>query len=153
TARPIWSSSWPVTSIPCWCEPPARPNETRRSASSLSRLQQQLLHPPVGGLGRIDLVLRRTGELMSAREFLEIAAGLADHAQHLAFKRDFEDAAREGRLADEHHLVLPGRDADRVGRSDHSREPLASRRVAVGRACRRIGRNIDREHAQELALS
>src|SRR5262249_33973245 len=84
--------------------------------------------------------------------FLEIAARLADHAQYLAFERDFEDAAREGRLADEHHLVLAGRNADRVGCADRPGEALAGRRVAVGRARRRIRRNVDCEHAQELAF-
>src|SRR5262245_31168444 len=98
------------------------PNDKRRRAAPPplvlqaerpgSRLQQQLLHPPVGGLGCIDLVLRGTGELMRAGEFLQVASGLADGAEHLALERDLEDAPREGRFADEHHLVLAGRDAD-----------------------------------------
>ena len=89
---------------------------------------------------------------MGAGEFLEIAARLADHAQHLALERDFEDATREGRLADKHHLVLAGRDADRIGRADRPGETLTGRRVAVGRARRRIGWHVDREHTQELAF-
>src|SRR5262245_58911375 len=129
------------------------PNDKRRSAvtpplyrkpSALnSRLQQQLLHPPVGGLGRIDLILRRAGELMRAGELLQVASRLADHAQHLALERDLEDPPRKGRLADEHHLVLARRDADRIGRADHASEPLAGRRVAIGGARRRIGRHVD----------
>src|SRR4030095_9301465 len=118
------------------------PNDKRRSAMppplvpqagrSESGLQQQLLHPPVGGLGRIDLIPRRAGELVRARELLQVTSRLADHAQHLALERDLEDAPREGRFADEHHLVLTGRDADRVGRADRAGETLAGRRVAIG---------------------
>src|SRR5262245_5880343 len=77
------------------------------------RAQEQFLHPPVGRLGHVDLVLRRAGDLMAARELLEGAAGLSDHAQHLAFERHLEQPSREGRFADKHDLVRARRNADR----------------------------------------
>src|SRR5262245_3835295 len=80
----------------------------RRQAVLWFRLQQQLLHPPVGGFRDVEFGRRRTGELVASRKLLEVAAGLADHTQDLAFEGHFEDARGISGFADEHHLVLAG---------------------------------------------
>ena len=58
-------------------------------------LQPQLLYPPIGSFGYIDLVIGRTGERMRAGELAEIAPGPANHTQNFAIERDFEDAPRK----------------------------------------------------------
>src|SRR5438552_18781742 len=123
-------------------------------ASVRLRLEQQLLHAPVRGLGDVDFILRRAGELVAAGKFLEVASRPADHAQHLALERQLEDAAGEGRLAEKEHLVrvCAGRNAERVRRADRLRQPRASRGVAVGGDGARLRRHINGEHALEGAV-
>ena len=82
-------------------------------------MKEQLLHAPIGGFRGVDLVFRRTRQGMGAGELLEIAPRLADDAQHLAVERNLEDAPGKSGFADEHHLVLSRRYADRIRGSDN----------------------------------
>src|SRR2546426_357454 len=122
-----------------------------RRGSSL-RAQQQLLHAPVGGFGDVDFVLGRARQLVGAGELSEQAAGAADDSEDLAVERDLEDPAGERGLADEHHLIGAGRDADRIRGANQRSQPLAGWRVPVDRPGPGSGRHIDGEHPHKPAL-
>ena len=61
------------------------------------RLQDQLLHAPVQELADVEHVLRRAGDRVDPAELLQLLAGLAEHAEHLAVERQLVDAARARR--------------------------------------------------------
>jgi hypothetical protein len=67
---------------------------------------------------------------MRPGELLEVAARAADHAEHLAVERQLEDAARIRQFAEEDHVALAGRDAQRIGRADHAGEAITGRGIA-----------------------
>src|ERR1700680_685569 len=89
---------------------------------------------------------------MRAGELPQIASRTADHAQHLAIERHFENPPRESGFADEQHLSGTGRDAERIGRADHAGKRGPGWRSAIDSAARRIRRNVDREHPYKLAV-
>src|SRR5579864_3451928 len=115
-------------------------------------MQHQLLHAPIGGLGDVDFILRRASKRVAAGELLELAAGAADYAQYLAVERQLEDTPREGRFAEEQHLVRAGGDAERIRCPDRLREARAGRGGAIDGMRSGDRRYVDGEHAQELAF-
>src|SRR4051794_9921081 len=70
-----------------------------------SRFQNQLLHAPVCSLCNINFVFGRAGELMTARELLELPSGAPDNAEHFAVQCHLEDASGKRKLTDEHNLI------------------------------------------------
>src|ERR1700722_19092117 len=80
-----------VALLPC-----ANALRLSQAMTSSSRLQNQLLHAPVQELGDIQHVLRRTRHRVNPAELLQLLAGLAEHAQHLAVEAELVDAARPG---------------------------------------------------------
>ena len=115
-------------------------------------MQNQFLHAPIRRLSGVDFVFRRAGQRLRARELLQVASGAADDSKHLAVERQLEDPPREGRFAEEQHLIGSRRDAARIRRSDRRGKAFAGRRIAVhgARAGRR--RHGNPEHAQKLAV-
>src|SRR5215475_280994 len=61
-----------------------RVDSPRHIGTLLIRPQDQLLHPPIEDLGHVELVLGRAGHLVDPPELVELLAGLAEHAEHLA---------------------------------------------------------------------
>ena len=58
--------------------------------------------PPVQQLGDVEHVLRRTRDLVDPAELLQLLAGPAEHAEHLAVEAQLVDAAGKGVRAVEH---------------------------------------------------
>jgi len=58
----------------------------------LIRMQDQLLDAPIEDFGREDHVFGRACHFVDPAELLELLAGLAKHAEHLAVQRQLVDA-------------------------------------------------------------
>src|SRR5215470_16458004 len=62
----------------------------------LSRIENQLLYAPIEDFGDEQHVLGRACDFVDPAELLELLAGFAEHAQHLAIEGKLVDAARMG---------------------------------------------------------
>src|SRR5579871_45924 len=109
-------SASPPASPKCWPTilPPQREYDAaglRPALKPLSRVQQELLHPPVQQLGGVHLVFRGTGQLMNPAKLLELATSAAKPPQHLTVERHLIDASRKC-IGDIENLMRGWRDAD-----------------------------------------
>src|SRR5258705_8095990 len=127
------------------------PNVTMLPAGHRLRMQREFLDSPVQKLRDVNLVLRRTGDLMNPSELLGLLSRLAHHSENLALQRELIQSARicVGR---EQHLVQAGSYADRPGCAVLRRSRVTRRHVALRRARRRIEGHIDRHPANECAV-
>src|SRR5438094_555240 len=122
-------------------------------------MQDQLLHAPVEQRGDVEQVFRRAGDFVDPAELLELFPGLAEHAEQLALQAELVDPPRVG-VGCEQHLIGPGRDAQRPGRTRRHGQRAARGLeldevgpVADRRTRRRIVRHIDPHLAQERAVA
>src|SRR5271155_860701 len=102
-----------MKSLDCFVAPLPCANALRLSQAMTpkSGLEDQLLHAPIQELGDIKHVFRRTRHRVNPAELLQLLAGPAEHAQHLAVEAELVEPPRPCVRTVE-HLMRRRRDAD-----------------------------------------
>src|SRR5215472_2239068 len=127
---------------------------------ALAGIENQFLNAPVEDFGDEQHVLGRTRDLVNPAELLELLAGLAEHAEHLAVQAKLVDTARMGIRAVEDLLPVLARRSDAQCPRRARTEGAALRRTLrkVGLVADRgpgilIVRHIDLDDILEIALA
>src|SRR5712691_2770225 len=90
---------------------PTGESRRRPARPLLRRMQKQLLYAPVQNLSHVQLILRRTRDLVNPAELFHLPPDLAEHADHLAVQRHLIYAPWK-RIRRVDVLRRTGRDAD-----------------------------------------